>query len=66
MAVGLGLLRLEPRAFWSMTPTEFAAAARAILGPERLQPERPTRSSLSDLIAQFPDQIPDWNSRHGQ
>jgi uncharacterized phage protein (TIGR02216 family) len=58
MAVGLGLLRLEPRAFWSMTPTEFAAAARAILGPERLQPERPSRSGLSDLIAQFPDHAP--------
>ncbi len=58
MSVGLGLLRLEPRAFWSMTPTEFAAAARAILGPDRVPPERPSRVALVNLIAQFPDHAP--------
>ena len=40
MGLGLGLLRLESRAFWSLTPREFAAAARAILPPQAAGPRR--------------------------
>ncbi len=54
MAMGLGVLRLEPRAFWSMTPLEFAAAARAILPPSA-RATLPTRAGLADLMARFPD-----------
>ena len=55
MALGLGLLRLESRAFWALTPREFAAAARAILPPPAAA-LRPARTDLSALMAQFPDQ----------
>ena len=33
MAAGLGLLRLRPADFWSMTPRELEAALRGLLGP---------------------------------
>ncbi len=55
MALGFGLLRLEPRAFWSMTPREVAAAARAILPPSARRDARPTRADLLSLIARYPD-----------
>ena len=32
MAAGLGLLRLAPPVFWSMTPRELDAALRGLLG----------------------------------
>jgi uncharacterized phage protein (TIGR02216 family) len=54
MAMGLGVLRLDPRAFWSMTPLEFAAAARAILPPAPGS-ALPTRAELADLMSRFPD-----------
>jgi uncharacterized phage protein (TIGR02216 family) len=57
MAMGLGLLRLEPRAFWSMTLPEFSAAARALLGPTQSLPDRPHRSELASLLARYPDAI---------
>ena len=53
--MGLGILRLESRAFWSLTPREFAAAARALLGPA-VTPDLPGRSDLLGLIALFPDE----------
>ena len=55
MSLGLGILRLESRAFWSLTPREFAAAARAVMGPAASQ-IRPRRSDLEKLMANFPDQ----------
>jgi len=55
MAVGLGILRLESRAFWALTPREFAAAARAVLGPAAASADRPTRACLKALMIQFPD-----------
>lgn len=58
MALGLGLLRLEPRAFWSMTPREVAAAARAILPPSARADARPTRADLLTLMAHYPDAPP--------
>ena len=54
MAMGLGILRLDPKSFWSMTPLEFAAAARAVLGPTEA-PGLPTRDSLAALMARYPD-----------
>jgi uncharacterized phage protein (TIGR02216 family) len=56
MAMGLGILRLESRAFWALTPREFAAAARAVIGPAAAQADRPRRSDLEALMAKFPDQ----------
>jgi uncharacterized phage protein (TIGR02216 family) len=53
MAAGLGLLRLSPAAFWSMTPRELAAALRALLGPAADEP--PPRAALAQLMARFPD-----------
>ena len=54
MALGLGVLRLDPRAFWAMTVPEFTAAARAIMGPHAPS-TLPTRADLARLISQFPD-----------
>ncbi len=56
MALGLGILRLESRAFWALTPREFAAAARAVIGPISAKADHPRRSDLDALMANFPDQ----------
>ena len=53
MRVGLGVLRLNPEAFWSMTPREFAAACSAFDGPEPAT--APARADLEALMARFPD-----------
>ena len=61
MAAGLGLLRLSPTAFWSMTPRELAAALRAVLGdPAAALP--PSRNDLAALMRRFPDRK---DTRHG-
>jgi uncharacterized phage protein (TIGR02216 family) len=57
MATGLGLLRLSPAVFWSMTPKELTAALNGLLGPER-PPTILTRSDLGALLSRFPDQVP--------
>ncbi|MCB1522108.1 MAG: phage tail assembly chaperone [Hyphomicrobiaceae bacterium] len=54
MAAGLGLLRLEPRAFWQMTPIELAAALRGLLGVAPGDGP-PSRGEVQALMAQFPD-----------
>lgn len=54
MAAGLGLLRLEPRAFWSMTPRELAAALAAVLGAGKVGAP-PSRGELTALMRRFPD-----------
>ena len=52
MAVGFGVLRLSPDAFWRMTPREFAAALRALYG----EPAAPLdRAAFDALRARFPD-----------
>jgi uncharacterized phage protein (TIGR02216 family) len=54
MAAGLGLLRLPPAHFWSMTPKELGAALSGLLGPA--SPETPLpRAALAELVARFPD-----------
>jgi len=50
MELGLGVLRLSPRDFWSATPREIAAAFPRSSGGGRL-----ARSELDDLITRFPD-----------
>ena len=53
MAAGLGLLRLPPTHFWSMTPRELEAALRALLGPS---PDAPLpRATLAQLMSRYPD-----------
>jgi uncharacterized phage protein (TIGR02216 family) len=47
MQLGLGVLRLGPRDFWSSTLREIAAAFPAA--------PRPTRRDLDDLMQRFPD-----------
>lgn len=52
MAIGFGLLRLSPDAFWAMTPVEFGHAVRArssARGPA------PLRADLAKLMRAFPD-----------
>lgn len=52
MAVGLGVLRLPPAHFWSMTPRELAAAADAL----GLRAQAPiTRAQFDSLMQRFPD-----------
>lgn len=54
MAFGLGVLRLPPAVFWSMTPRELEAAMAGARGPlpaaARLQ-----RDDLLALMRTFPD-----------
>jgi len=52
MAVGFGLLRLSPDAFWSMTPIEFGHAVR-VRSPGR--GPAPLRADLAALMRAFPD-----------
>lgn len=54
MAIGLGVLRLAPSAFWAMTPREFERAANLTV-PRR--GTAPTRDALASLMAAFPDTI---------
>jgi uncharacterized phage protein (TIGR02216 family) len=50
--VGLGLLRLSPKDFWSMTPREFAIAAGLSRRTSALPPDR---ADLQRLMREFPD-----------
>jgi uncharacterized phage protein (TIGR02216 family) len=52
MGFGLGVLRLTPDAFWSMTPRELAAAMEAVFGPQAAPLDR---ASFAVLQARFPD-----------
>lgn len=54
MAIGFGLLGLEPRAFWSLTLAELNAAVRGRFGAAR--PDAPpSRRDLADLAQRYPD-----------
>lgn len=52
MAAGLGLLRLSPKDFWSMTPREFERAISAFSGAA-LPPL--LRDDLAALMRAYPD-----------
>jgi uncharacterized phage protein (TIGR02216 family) len=54
MAAGLGLLRLRPADFWSMTPKELDAALHGLLGPVQSNEPLP-RAALAQLMARYPD-----------
>lgn len=54
MAIGFGLLGLEPRAFWSLTLAELDAAVRGRFGTA--SPDRPpSRREFITLSERFPD-----------
>ncbi len=55
MAIGLGLLRLPPEAFWAMTPRELAAALEGLAGTVHGGDGPPTRADLEALMRGFPD-----------
>jgi len=54
MAVGFGLLRLSPDAFWAMTPVEFGHAVRT---RSSRHGTAPLRSDLTALMNAFPDAL---------
>lgn len=54
MAIGFGLLGLEPRAFWSLTLAELDAAVRGRFGTMRAE-RPPSRRELTELSQRFPD-----------
>lgn len=53
IGLGLGLLRLSPRDFWSMTPREMAHVLRSLGLDGAAGP--PGRRSLEALMALYPD-----------
>lgn len=55
MAIGLGLLRIEPRAFWAMTLQELQAALRSIGGGYSTATP-PSRGVVQSLMQRFPDE----------
>ncbi|WP_072392077.1 phage tail assembly chaperone [Hyphomicrobium sp. CS1GBMeth3] len=54
MAIGFGVLGLEPRAFWSLTLPELDAAVRGRFGGVHAE-RPPSRRELDALRARFPD-----------
>jgi len=54
MRVGIGVLQLEAREFWLLTPIEFEAALHGFYGLGG-SPSLPDRQVLDQLIAEFPD-----------
>jgi uncharacterized phage protein (TIGR02216 family) len=52
MAIGFGLLRLPPQAFWAMTPREFERAASPYTEGRASHPDR---RGLAALMTRFPD-----------
>lgn len=51
MALGLGVLRLPPDAFWAMTPRELAAAA----GTRQPRDAVPAHADFAALMRAHPD-----------
>ena len=52
ITAGLGLLRLSPQAFWTMTPRELALALGVLTPPAAMAPRR---ADLEALMKDFPD-----------
>lgn len=52
MQLGLGVLKLSPRAFWAMTPRELAQAITGVRGPVATPMDR---GALDVLMQKFPD-----------
>jgi uncharacterized phage protein (TIGR02216 family) len=55
MAAGLGILRIEPRVFWSMTLRELAAALRCLGSGVDERP--PSRLDVDRLMQRYPDEV---------
>jgi len=51
---GLGVLRLSPQQFWSMTPRELGYAIEAVTG----RVAAPNRSTIAQLMQKYPDDLP--------
>ena len=58
MAIGLGVLRLDPEVFWAMTLREFDAALAGASGRFSAEPSF-DRARLIALMQRFPDHSPD-------
>ncbi|MEX0345042.1 MAG: rcc01693 family protein [Rhizobiaceae bacterium] len=58
LAVGLGLLRLSPSEFWSLTTREFAALAQGLNCGMTSPLER---QEFQSLMREFPDEPPRRN-----
>lgn len=54
MAIGFGLLGLEPRAFWGLTLPELNAAVRGRFGAVGREGP-PSRCELAALSGRYPD-----------
>ncbi len=54
MAIGFGLLGLEPHAVWSLTLAELDAAGRGRFGAVRSE-RPPSRGELDALAERYPD-----------
>ncbi|NDW03070.1 phage tail assembly chaperone [Jiella sp. 40Bstr34] len=52
MAVGFGVLRLSPEAFWTMTPRELSSA---LSPPRQVGAAAPSPAELFGLMRRFPD-----------
>jgi uncharacterized phage protein (TIGR02216 family) len=52
MQFGFGVLKLDSRSFWGLTPRELAAAFAAHSGPAAVPPKRGT---LDKMMERFPD-----------
>ncbi len=55
MTAGLGLLRLPPAVFWTMTMAELRAALHAVI-ESYPNPAPPSRSEVIALLKRYPDQ----------
>ena len=54
MALGLGVLGMEPRVFWSLTPKELAVALKARLGVSE-GGDPLSRQAMFRLMQSYPD-----------
>lgn len=59
MQFGFGILRLDPSAFWAMSPRELAAAHKAIYR----QTAPLDRARFTQLMTKFPDEENDNGRR---
>lgn len=54
IAFGIGVLRLDPAAFWRLTPAELAAIHRGLAGRADIS-AHPAHADLAELMQAFPD-----------
>lgn len=65
MAFGLGVLRLSPDAFWSLSIPELKAAIRGLKGGIDMVDPLP-RDTLAALMTRFPDHPGDLPQDHSE